>query len=104
MKDGFRLPPFLAGSYLGLVVALVGLWLRRRDPTTLLLLAVIVVFPVTYLFHWGTWISSLVATWGGPIYYVPLYAPLSILIATAILAAWHRRRAVGTFSRRHSPW
>ena len=30
----------------------------------------------------------------GPIYFLPLYAPLCILIATVLLSAWHQRRAV----------
>lgn len=41
-KNGALLPLFLTGSYLGVLVALRGLWLRRRDGR----LAVGIVFPL----------------------------------------------------------
>ena len=77
-----------------MVVAAVGLWLRRRDraprPP-----AIGAVFPVGYFAFWGMHISSLTAKLSGPIYYIPLYAPLSILMAAAVVGAWRRRRALG---------
>ena len=95
VRNGSYLPLFLAGSYFGLVVAGVGLWLSRRRRSSLALLAIMLAFPVGYFVHWGTWVSSLVVRWGGPIYFVPLYGPLCILMATAVVAAWSHRRALG---------
>lgn len=95
LKNAFWTPLFLAGSYLGVVAAAAGLWLRRRDVTTIALLVFGAVFPVGYFFFWGTSVSALTARLSGPIYFVPLYAPLSILIATSLVAAWRRRRTFG---------
>jgi 4-amino-4-deoxy-L-arabinose transferase-like glycosyltransferase len=94
-KNGFWFPLFLTGSYLGVLVALAGLWLRRRDRTTVALLAICVLFPLGYFPFWGNSLSSNFAKYTGPFYYIPLYPPLSILIATALIAAWRRRRRLG---------
>jgi hypothetical protein len=87
-------PQFLIGSYLGLVVALAGLWLRRRDRTTWLLLALIVVFPAGYFVFWGNRLASGFADLSGPVYFVPLFVPVCIFIATALLRLWARRRGL----------
>ena len=97
-RNAFWTPMFLAGSYLGAIAAVFGLWLRRRDKSTIALLAIAVVFPLGYFFFWGTSISALTARLSGPIYFIPLYAPLSILIATTILFMWRRRRALGVLA------
>lgn len=91
------LPPFLFGSFLAMAVAAVGLWLRRRDRSTLLLLAIMAVFPMAYFFFWGTLLSSPFAALTGPLYYIPLFAPLCVLVAAVILTLWRSRRgwAVG---------
>ena len=94
-RNGGWLPLFLTGSYLGVLVALGGLWLRRRQRSTLLLVALGLLFPLGYFPFWGTSLSSHYAKYTGPFYYLPLFAPLSILIATALLAAWRRRRPLG---------
>jgi len=94
-KNGLWFPLFLTGTYLGALVALGGLWLRRRDRTTIALLAISVAFPLGYFPFWGMSLSSNFAKFTGPYYYIPLYAPVSVLIATALLATWRRRRAWG---------
>jgi len=94
-KNVFFLPWFLVGSYVGVGTAAVGLWLRRRDPSTLLLLFIGLVFPVGYVVFWGNWLSSLAARISGPIYFVPLFAPICVLIATTIVALWRTRRPTG---------
>ena len=90
-RNGFELPPFLVGSYLGVVVAAVGLWLRRRERSTYALLAIAVAFPVGYFFFWGVSLSAGFAKVSGPIYLIPILAPLCILIAAAVVAAWQVR-------------
>ena len=94
-KNAFFLPWFLVGSYVGVAAALGGLWLRRRERSTLLLLFVGLVFPLGYVVFWGNWLSSLAARISGPIYFVPLFAPLCVLIATTVVTLWRRRRTAG---------
>jgi hypothetical protein len=91
-KNGFVLPWFLVGSYVGLAAALVGLWQRRREGATLALLLVALVFPLGYFVFWGNHLSSLAARISGPIYLVPLYAPICLLIATVLVGWWADRR------------
>ncbi len=91
-KNGFVLPWFLVGSYVGLAAAAVGLWQRRREAPTLALVLISAVFPVGYFVFWGTHLSSLAARISGPIYLIPLYAPLCLLIASVLVGWWSTRR------------
>ena len=90
-KNGFYVPLFLTGTYLGVLVAAAGLWMRRRDTTSLLLVALMLVFPFGYFFFWGMHVSAINVRMSGPIYFVPLYAPLSILIAVVLVTLWRQR-------------
>jgi hypothetical protein len=94
-KNGVFVPLFLFGSYLGVVAAAFGLWMRRRARTTLAMLLLAVAFPLGYFFFWGMHVSAATADLSGPIYFIPLYAPLVVLIATALVTWWHERRGVG---------
>lgn len=91
-KNAFFLPWFLAGSYAGLALAAVGLWRGRRDRTTLAFLLVGAVFPLGYFVFWGNHLSSLAARISGPIYFVPVYAPICLLIAGVLVGWWGERR------------
>jgi hypothetical protein len=88
------LPSFFVGGWVGAVAAAAGLWLRRRDRSTLALLAIVGSFLVGYFFFWGNLLSGRAATLSGPIYYIPLYAPACVLAAAALIALWARRRTV----------
>lgn len=88
-KHLFFVPWFLFGAYLGLAAAAYGAWARRREPGTRLLVLLCAAFPLGYLPFWGTHISSLTTRVSGPIYYVPIYAPLCLL---AVLGAAELRR------------
>jgi hypothetical protein len=94
-KNGLFLPLFLFGSYLGVVAAGFGLWMRRRQRSTLALLFLVAAFPLGYFFFWGMHVSAATTTLSGPIYFIPLFAPLVVLIATAIVTWWRQRRALG---------
>ena len=61
LRNAFYFPQFLVGAWLGVAVALVGLWLRRRQRSTLALLGLIAVFPVGYSVFWGIRLSSYYA-------------------------------------------
>ena len=93
-RNGWELPPFLFGSYVAVALAAVGLWLRRRDRSTLALLAIAAVFPLGYFFFWGIALSASFAHVSGPIYFIPLLLPVSILVATAVVGAWRRSRTL----------
>jgi hypothetical protein len=93
-RNGWELPPFLVGSYLGVAAALVGFWLRRRQRSTYALLAVAIAFPVGYFFFWGIALSAGFARVSGPIYLIPMFAPLCILVAAALVALWRARRGL----------
>ncbi|HLT15376.1 MAG TPA: hypothetical protein VK007_01640 [Acidimicrobiales bacterium] len=90
-KNGFVFAWFLAGSYLTVALAVAAVWVERRRPATWLLVALGVAFPVVYLPFWGTYLSSLASRVSGPIYLVPLYAPVCILVA-ALLVRWRPQR------------
>jgi hypothetical protein len=90
LKHGFFLPWFVVGAYLGVVVAAAGVWLRRREARTWFLVGLAASFPLAYFPFWGTYVSSLTVRLSGPIYLVPLYAPLAILIASALVALTRR--------------
>ena len=93
-KNGFLLSWFLVGGYLGGVVALAGLWIRRRDPLAKVLLLVAAAFPLGYFVFWGTYLSSLASRISGPIYLVPVYGVVSILAGAAIDHWWARSRRI----------
>ena len=90
--SGFYVPQFLVGSYVALLVAGFGLWYRRRDRTTFLLLAMMVAFPAGYFVFWGNRLASGFAYLSGPVYFLPLFVPLCIFVATALLRLWRRHR------------
>jgi hypothetical protein len=94
-KNAVFLPLFLFGSYLGVIAAGFGLWIRRRQPTTLALVFLALAFPLGYFFFWGMHVSASTANLSGPIYFIPLYAPFVILIATALVRWWDERRGFG---------
>ncbi len=72
-----------------------GSWFRRRQRSTLALLFLMAAFPLGYFFFWGMHVSAATTTLSGPIYFIPLFAPLVVLIATAIVTWWRERRVVG---------
>ncbi|MGV3759139.1 MAG: hypothetical protein ACO1PW_06285 [Actinomycetota bacterium] len=89
-KNAFFFPWFLAGTYVGVLAAAVAVVRWWRRPSTWLLLGLGVAFPVAYFPFWGTYLSSLASRISGPIYLVPLYAPVCILVAT-LLVDWRTR-------------
>lgn len=94
-KHAFFLPWFLLGAYAGVLCAAVAAWWRRRERSTWFLLALMAVFPLAYLPFWGNYVSALTVRLSGPIYYVPLYAPLAILIAVAVVGLLRRNQRLG---------
>jgi hypothetical protein len=91
--DNFReLPRFLFGGLVGVAAAAVGLWLRRRDRSTVALVFLALAFPLGYFVFWGNLLSTKYSYLTSPVYYVPLYFPLCVLIATTLLAAWRNLR------------
>jgi hypothetical protein len=96
-KQGVFLPIFMTGSYLLAGLGLWGLWRRRRELGTRVLIAIMVGFPLGYFFFWGMYVSSPTMPLSGPIYYIPLYAVLVIAGARDLVRLWDTRRRVATW-------
>ncbi len=91
--DNFgELPRFMIGGLLGVAAAAVGLWMRRRDRSTLALLFLALAFPLGYFVFWGNLLSTKYSYLSSPVYYIPLYFPLCVLVATVLLTAWRHLR------------
>jgi len=95
-----ELPQWIPGVWVGaglVVVAAVVLW--RTDRAVLALLAAIaVLFPLVYLFYWGTLLVGVGRDVFGPFYYYALWIPAVTLIAVGIVSLWDRRHAVARLS------
>lgn len=91
LKNGFYLLLFVVGGVVSLPVAVFGLRRRLGDPMNATLFAVLAAFPLGYFLFWGTNVSSLTSRISAPIYYLPMYAPLCILVAVALVDVGRRR-------------
>ena len=87
-------PAWALGGLVGVLVALTGVWLRRRQQTTWLLVALAVAFPVGYLAYWGVTLIAGGAEFVGPQYYIPLFAFAAIFAAVVIRQVWSWRPLV----------
>lgn len=97
-KNAFLLPWFLAGGYLGVLLAAWGLWLRRHDRAMAAMVLVGAAFPVGYFVFWGNHLSSLAARISAPIYFIPLYTPICLLAASVLVRWWVDRRRVAVIA------
>lgn len=87
LKNAAYVVPFLFGGIAGAALAVVAAWRVRRDRTMWPLFGILVAFPLGYFFFWGTNVSALTSRMSAPIYFLPVYAPLSILIALFVTRA-----------------
>ena len=78
------LPHWVFGSLFVVPLAVYGLWQRRRDPTTVLLVAIGVLFPLGYLFYWGNLLIVNGRKQIGPHYYMALLIPTVVFGAIAL--------------------
>lgn len=90
VKHAFFLPWFLIGTYLGVAAAGFAVWRHRLEPAVWFLLGIVAIFPLGYFAFWGTYVSSLTVRLSGPIYHVPLYGALVILVSMGIVSAAKR--------------
>lgn len=84
------LPWFVLGGYIGAIAAVAAVVGNRRRRSTWLLVSLGVVFPVGYLGFWGTTVAATTSPLHGPIYYIPVYVPLCILMAQGLIIAFRR--------------
>jgi hypothetical protein len=87
---------WIPGAWIGAVLAAVGgviLW-RRDRAKLLLLVAVAAIFPLVYVVYWGTLLVGLGRDVFGPFYYAPVWMPVVVLVALAVVWLWDARRAV----------
>jgi hypothetical protein len=80
------LPDWSFGWYLGIALAVLGVVVHRREATTWLLVAVGAAFPAGYLFWWGATNATFHGLHRvlGPFYWLPVCAPLAVLVALGI--------------------
>ena len=78
------LPHWVFGSVLVVPLAFYGLWQRRREPSTVLLAAVGVLFPLAYLFYWGNLLIVNGRKMIGPHYYMALLIPTVVFAAVGL--------------------
>lgn len=95
LKNLALVPWFLVGAYGGAVLALYGTWRTRREGSTQALLVIAAAFPIGYFVFWGTYLSSLAARVSGPIYLVPAYASICLLMAVPLVDLARRRPKAG---------
>ena len=86
--------PWVFGGLAGVALALAGVWIARRKPTTYLMLALVATFGVGYLYYWGIMLMARGVPFVGPQYYFPMLVPVVVLGAIALVAAWRYRRVV----------
>ena len=71
---------------------------RRRLRGGALVAAVLVLWPLGYVFFWGSYMTAYVwdgALFLGPYYYLPMVAMLAIAAAVGLMDLWHWRPALG---------
>ncbi len=90
-----RSPRWVFGSLASVLAAGYAVVRWRRDPRTWLLVALVAVFPLGYVFWWGSYNATI--TYGitrqlGPFYYHPSLAPLTLLAACGLVGALRGRR------------
>jgi hypothetical protein len=86
-------PHWMFGSVLVVPLVAHGLWQRRREPTTVLMVAIGVLFPLAYLFYWGNLLIVSGRKMIGPHYYMALMLPTVIFAAVALDRLLQRRKA-----------
>ena len=86
------LPHWMFGSILIVPLAVYGLWHRRREPTTVLLAAIGVLFPLAYVFYWGNLLIVNGRKLIGPHYYMAVMVPTVVFAAVALERLVQRRR------------
>ena len=89
------IPRWSAGGYVGLALALAAVVVHRRRREAWLLVAWVAVFPIAYIFWWATTLAAEAGGGLGPHYYVPIFAPLSVLAGWFVADVVRRSRWLG---------
>jgi hypothetical protein len=87
-------PAFVFGGFVGIALALAGIYFARRRAATYALLGLVATFTFGYFFYWGIALMATGAPLFGPQYYLPMIAPMVVLGATTLVALWNRQRIV----------
>ena len=87
-------PAFVFGGFIGITLALVGIYLARRRGQTYALLGLVASFTIGYAFYWGISLMSTGAPLFGPQYYLPMIAPMVVLGATTLVRLWSWERVL----------
>jgi hypothetical protein len=79
------------------LLALLGIWRRRRSAPALVLAAAAIAFPVGYVFFWGAWNASKLwhgVRFIGPFYFLPMVIPIAAFGGAELVALYRRWRPV----------
>ena len=87
------LPHWVFGSLFVIPLGVYGFWQRRHDTTTVLLVAIGVLFPLGYVFYWGNLLIVNGRKQIGPHYYMAMLIPTVVFTAVALERLWQYRRA-----------
>jgi hypothetical protein len=92
---------WIPGAWLGAPLAALGIWVLWRDHRgpVVLLVATGLVFPLTYLFFWGTLNAAVGRDVFGPFYYGPAWVPTVSFLAVGVIWLWDRRSALAPAPR-----
>jgi hypothetical protein len=86
---------WVSGGPALVLLAIVGIWRRRRSAPALVLAAVVVAFPVGYVFFWGAWNASKLwrgVRFIGPFYFLPMVIPIAAFGGAELVALYRRWR------------
>jgi hypothetical protein len=86
---------WVAGGPILVLLAVVGIWRRRRSGRALSLAAVAIAFPVGYVFFWGAWNASNLwhgVRFVGPFYFLPMVVPLAAFGGAELVTIYRRWR------------
>jgi hypothetical protein len=92
LKNLTELPQWLPGVWVGVPLIVVGavlLW-RRARPAAVALAVLAVLFPLAYLFYWGTYLLSRGRHDFGPFYYAGIWLPAAACVGTGAVWVWER--------------
>jgi hypothetical protein len=90
-RNLLSLPKFFFGGVVAVALAIWGLSRSRLGLYRVVLLGIAIVFPVGYVFWWGSLLSAGARNSIGPHYYMPMMVPVAILAADVLVDAWRRR-------------
>lgn len=86
---------WVPGGPISVLLAIAGIWRRRRSGPAVVLAAVAIAFPVGYVFFWGAWNATVLwhgVRFIGPFYFLPMVIPIAAFGGAELVALYRRWR------------